>query len=988
MSNTTHSDFSDFRGGAPAERHDAPAERCAQRPTFWRRRLATLRLCFKRFWFIVGRWLEEPIGVAVPLIATVLILCAPQMPDMFAGLADASRPWWLVFAQSALFGLSAFLLGFFSWYWTRAALSARIKRSDLERENDHPDKDADVHQRVGRSMKAGVSTDDPAVSWSRTRAPRLGICCSALIAAAPFLIIAGRFLAAVFSSDQNIADVGWMGFDILFKAAATVLGQKQTITGDDWKGLLGLPLGFALYLLLIIPFGWFTSERHRLKCHAKRRPPEWMWRFTTTSTFAAAPFGWQMALALLALSVLGYASVAALPDVLHWIGAPNAALFALALLIGPMVIGFAVFRDGVAEVLERAAERYRGWFGVLWRVLVSALGVYWICSPPFWIPSWIPIWVKAVVLASPCAYWLIRPLFLHFAPLDARDRYRRTPIVEKASWALGLIAFLAVIYGPSFTGYASEHYAIRSTGIPVDANGRKGSEACVGLCRPTLNEALQTWFVERRKRGEIAGTTVPVVIVATEGGASRAAAWTLAAMKRLDLETDGAFGRHLFAISSVSGGSLGALTYVLAAAGQDGQVNWKDDRVKKALDELASADLLSAAFATFFLNDTLTQLVLPPLCWLGHWLDFRIPDRARALEAAFEQHWSRFWLREGEDSADARKGLVELYAHTPQLPHLLLNGTDVATGQRVITSTIRFSDKEDLFPGSDDYIAVVGTDLPVATAVTNTARFPYISPSGQFWRQDDPQHKHDPRQLVDGGYFENYGARTAADLARKIGAINPLHLGTGEAITFVPIVVVISNDLEGYRSQAELERCKGNSLGRTDCFLLEEVTVTCDWRGENAGDDGNVASEFSAPVLGLYATRHAHGRDAQHILRHAHCPGPEAGALYPGYAAGISRVIHMAVPRVDPGQGEAAPLNWVLNGNVRRLLVDHAPCIEFNNEQAKLLKTSLEAVAGGGDRGVGTVGSAASELPAASTCPPAPDTEAVSAERHAADGTP
>src|SRR5258706_6410187 len=51
----------------------------------------------------------------------------------------------------------------------------------------------------------------------------------------------------------------------------------------------------------------------------------------------------------------------------------------------------------------------------------------------------------------------------------------------------------------------------------------------------------------------------PVFIVATEGGGIRAAYWTAAVLGTLHDATDGAFTRHLFAISGVSGGSVCAV---------------------------------------------------------------------------------------------------------------------------------------------------------------------------------------------------------------------------------------------------------------------------------------------------------------------------------------------------------------------------------------------------------------------------------------------
>jgi hypothetical protein len=67
---------------------------------------------------ILLRWWEEPVGVAVPLFALVIVLFAPQMPDMFANAGLVSL------------GFSAALLGFSAWYWMEAGLQAPHRIAD------------------------------------------------------------------------------------------------------------------------------------------------------------------------------------------------------------------------------------------------------------------------------------------------------------------------------------------------------------------------------------------------------------------------------------------------------------------------------------------------------------------------------------------------------------------------------------------------------------------------------------------------------------------------------------------------------------------------------------------------------------------------------------------------------------------------------------------------------------------------------------------
>lgn len=476
----------------------------AATPTRWQRFKQSVTLHITWIWFIVGRWQEEPVGVAVPLIAAVLILFAPQMPDMFAGMADAEKPWWQLCLQSVLFGFSALALGALSWFWTRAALSARIKRSDCER-NGEP------------ALGDAVGGENPGITWSRTIAPRFGLYCSVLITAAPILIIGGRFLTAAFSSSLHIGDMNWMGFDLFYKIVA---GQPTSL--EDLKELLGFPLGFLLSLALFAGLRLLVGRRGRLKWHAKRLPPAWMWRFTITSIFAAAPFGWMAALGCLAFSVAGYILVASLPGWLHYINAPAAALMALALLIGPLVVAFAFLRDVTAEILMRAVFRYYGWPGSMLLFLLTAVASYFLFFPPEWLLDF-PEWIRWPLLALPLLILLL-PLLRPYPYFE--DRYRRQPFSERVSYVTGLTVLFVILYGPPITGYGSDYYAVRTTAWNVGE-----------LPRPTLAEALAQWHAARRL-DVTDGAVVPLIIVATEGGASRAAVWTLAAMRRLDQVTN------------------------------------------------------------------------------------------------------------------------------------------------------------------------------------------------------------------------------------------------------------------------------------------------------------------------------------------------------------------------------------------------------------------------------------------------------------------
>src|SRR5262249_17436945 len=124
-------------------------------------------------------------------------------------------------------------------------------------------------------------------------------------------------------------------------------------------------------------------------------------------------------------------------------------------------------------------------------------------------------------------------------------------------------------------------------------------------------------------------------------------------------------------------------------------------------------------------------------------------------------------------------------ANESELPALLLNGTHVATGKRIITSSVKIQNSGLL--DTYDFFKLVDGDVWIATAVLNSARFTYVSPPGRMW-STQVNHIKDNGFIVDGGYFENFGAITALQLMRSARELAPIK-GRIE-----PIFIQISSD--------------------------------------------------------------------------------------------------------------------------------------------------------------------------------------------------
>jgi hypothetical protein len=260
--------------------------------------------------------------------------------------------------------------------------------------------------------------------------------------------------------------------------------------------------------------------------------------------------------------------------------------------------------------------------------------------------------------------------------------------------------------------------------------------------RPTVDEALEAWG--RRNAPSERGPGTPFVVVATAGGGIRAAYWTATALGELH-DRSPAFDERTFAVSGVSGGSVGAAVYrALATLPTAGPSVGCRAGLRACGQAVLSQEFLGPLAAALLFPDLAQRFF--PFPWF--------PDRARALEQSWEE---AFRTTTGQDGL---AGSLASLSASPG-PHLFLNATWAANGRRIVASDLRFGGEDRSLLRSNDQLAVLGHDLRLSTAAHNSARFPFVSPAG-MWR--DPRTGAIAGRLQDGGLFENYGAETAIEL--------------------------------------------------------------------------------------------------------------------------------------------------------------------------------------------------------------------------------
>jgi hypothetical protein len=349
--------------------------------------------------------------------------------------------------------------------------------------------------------------------------------------------------------------------------------------------------------------------------------------------------------------------------------------------------------------------------------------------------------------------------------------------------------------------------------------------------RDDVIEAFRAWYALAEKN-DGAGALHPLFVVATEGGGIRAAYWTASVLGEIQDEHSN-FAPHLFAISGVSGGSLGAAVFdALLAEPNDGSFKFKD----KAHDILGQ-DFLSPALAAMLYPDLVQRFLPFPIQYF---------DRARALEMGWEKAW-----RDSMHNDRFAGSFVDLWKPGPRewMPSLFLNGTSVEKGNRIITSNLRLTsvfldgeDAADKFAQHTLPASTAGCHIPLSTAAHMSARFTFVSSAGRF---SDGSH------IVDGGYFENSAATTALEIVARVKDVC-----AHDHIANVDVkVIMISNN-----PQKETITIAPAKPGPEPAKPTHTQPVTT---------SGQFLGEVTAPLYTMLNTRDARGTYAQKAIARA-----------------------------------------------------------------------------------------------------------------------
>lgn len=276
----------------------------------------------------------------------------------------------------------------------------------------------------------------------------------------------------------------------------------------------------------------------------------------------------------------------------------------------------------------------------------------------------------------------------------------------------------------------------------------------------------------------------PVFIFAVEGGGVYAASAAAAFLAKLE-DDEPELDRHIFAISGVSGGSIGAAVFQALD-----QSRYADPRSAAVLSEAKTggeekctwhaaaktgAGLLGEV-ANIMQGDHLSPVVgsiFPEI------FDARL-RRPDALRASFE--YSTFTQNAAAGSELCSPFLAH-WSWTGATPALVLNSTWVETGFRVAFAPFLLHDLDESLYSFRD-ISMPNENCPnkknkddpqscasLMTAAGVSARFPGIMPPFAVKVQMPTGAGERRWNFVDGGYADNSGATTAMDIYRTLNSL-------------------------------------------------------------------------------------------------------------------------------------------------------------------------------------------------------------------------
>ncbi len=437
-----------------------------------------------------------------------------------------------------------------------------------------------------------------------------------------------------------------------------------------------------------------------------------------------------------------------------------------------------------------------------------------------------------------------------------------TPLTQtfgvEAAWALGTPALFCVFI--MLLAYFATGLSVATfrTGVPIipllaltvlliaifdfnDNHVMPVRASASAIEKPTTREAFRRWYQSRADRQiyERAGKPYPVFLVTAAGGGLYAADFAATGLARLQ---DGcaAFAQHVFAISGVSGGALGAAMFASLVADvlqvKSDAALGLDPCGMRATKRPSDPTSIEARVSALVQQDYLSPMVAAGLFpdFLQRFLPFPIAqlDRSRAFEVTLDHVWKRTHATcTGGHCAPFSRPFLETWRADGTAPALVLNTTNVDIGYRTVISPFaiardvpgEYSAIEDFHETliNRDGTARRGIDVTLGAAVGLSARFPWVMPAATIRSTDGERSL----RVIDGGIFENSGVDTLGDMLIDLKPLEVAPDKRTAALRDEPYVVFHPLVISGYElsGSGDGNSLRGEALSPVSAMLAARV---------------------------------------------------------------------------------------------------------------------------------------------------------------------
>jgi hypothetical protein len=306
--------------------------------------------------------------------------------------------------------------------------------------------------------------------------------------------------------------------------------------------------------------------------------------------------------------------------------------------------------------------------------------------------------------------------------------------------------------------------------IDSDHPVRNNNDTGFSKYRPTLTEHFESWtmnFLADPSKDSIkVGQKIavdstgskdsfcyPVYFITAEGGASRTGAFTAMLLARMQ-DLDSNFKKHIYAFSTVSGGSFGVGFFNAIAYLEPNNASKVGNYNEVVTEKFFRQDQLSPVLSKFFYGEILGNFWPKPVERF---------DRAIALEKAWEHSYQAVFNRPNDKNVFSTN-FLSCYNNDIDkeriVPAWFINTTEVETGLQCFISNVRPASDRFLFSRQRDLLTEkIRYGINYSTAINFSSRFPLFSPSAALYQNDDQTYHY-----VDGGYIENTGSKTMLEI--------------------------------------------------------------------------------------------------------------------------------------------------------------------------------------------------------------------------------